>query len=94
MLYQNILSVNVTFTAYTMKMIIMPMADSKVNLKELLDKIIEETKKRQIINCQKIKYLVVSKRGTTSYDLCIGNIKTKLIQKFNYLVSVITLWKV
>lgn len=94
MLYQNILSVNVTFATYTMKMIIMTMADSKVKLKEPLDKIIEETKKRLIINFKKIKCLVVSKRGTTSCDLCIGDIKTKLIQNFNYLVSVITLWKV
>ena len=66
-------------------------AKSEKELQGLLDKVVEESKKKGLtINCKKTECMVMSKRASPSCALkTVGN-TIKQVQKFNYLGSLLT----
>ncbi|XP_042883267.1 uncharacterized protein LOC122260182 [Penaeus japonicus] len=67
-------------------------AESRDNLQELLDKVIEESKKKGLtINCKKTECMVVSKKTVKPQCMLhVGTYKIQQVEKFNYLGSLIT----
>ena len=66
-------------------------ADSQDDLQMLLDRVVDESRKRGLtINCKKTECLVVSKRESPKCSLKIGDVIIKQVAKFNYLGSTIT----
>lgn len=64
------------------------MADSEPKLKETLDKVVKENTHQELfITCKQIEYIVVSKRDNIVYELHIGDVKIKQIEKLNYLCN-------
>ena len=60
-------------------------ADSEEKLKELLDKVVEESKnKGPCINYKKTECMVVSRKNSLKCELEIGDIKIKLVKKFSF----------
>ena len=69
----------------------MLIADSEEKLKELLDKVVEESKNKGLsINCKKTECMVVSRKDSLKCELKICDIKIKQVKKFNYLGSMLT----
>lgn len=50
----------------------------------------ESRKEKLTINCKKTEWMVINKRDNSRYDLCIGDVKSKQLQKLNSLNSVVT----
>ena len=65
-------------------------AISEKELQDLLDKFVEESKKKdQTINCKKTEYMVVSKRVSPACALKVRDKTIKQVQKFKYLGSLL-----
>ena len=66
-------------------------AESKKELQDLLDNVVEESKKKGLtINCKKTECMVVSRRESPTYALKIGDNTIKQVQKFSCLGSLLT----
>ena len=66
-------------------------AKSEKELKDLLDKVVEESKKKGLtINCNKTECMVVNKRKSSAYALKTVDNTIKQVWRFNYLVSLLT----
>ena len=66
-------------------------ANSEEKLKELLEKVVEESKNKGLsINCKKTECMVVSRKDSLKCELKIGDIKIKQVKKFSYLGSMLT----
>ncbi len=67
------------------------LADSEEKLQTLLNKVVEESKKKGLsINCKKTECMVVSKTISPQCQLHIGETIIKKVKSFNYLGSLIT----
>ena len=67
-------------------------SDSRDQLQEILDKVVEESEKRGLsINCKKTECMVVSKKlDVPDCQLTVGEREIKQVEKFSYLGSLIT----
>ena len=67
-------------------------SDSRDQLQEILDKVVEESAKRGLsINCKKTECMVVSKKlDVPDCQLTVGEREIKQVEKFSYLGSLIT----
>jgi len=67
------------------------LAESQEKLQDLLDKVVDASRKKGLtINCKKTECMVVSKRTSPPCELKIGQEKIKKVQKFNYLGSMVS----
>ena len=66
-------------------------AQSEEKLQRLLDKVVEESKKKGLtINCKKTECMVISKQKDLTCQLKINDVTIKQVKSFNYLGSLIT----
>lgn len=66
------------------------MADLERKLTELLHKVMDENKKKELTNnYKKPECMVVCKRDGPSCELITSNVKLEQVQKFNNLISIV-----